>query len=102
MVAYLQGMVGNTKMNEKIINVLLEREARYFVSPTMIAIAYLGQGDHDKVLEWSEKAHKIKDGFRNWLLMTMFEPMHKDQRFIDLLKEFELYDAYTILYSKNE
>lgn len=102
LVAYSQGMVGNMKMNEKIINVLLDREARYFVSPTMIAIAYLGQGNYDKVLEWSEKANSVKDGFRNWLVMNMFEPMHNDQRFIKLLKDFNLYETYKIMHGKND
>ena len=102
LVSYLHAMVGNAQMNEKILEVLLDRESRHFVSPTMIAIAYLGQSNHDKVLEWSEKAHEIKDGFRNWLLMTMFQPMHKDHRFIAMLKKFELYEAYKILYEKDE
>jgi hypothetical protein len=66
----------------------------------MIAIAYLGLGDYNKVLQWAEKACSEQDAWRIWLLMTMFEPMHKDQRFLALLKKFEIYNAYRLMYEK--
>ena len=100
LVAYTYGMLGNTAMTEKITNVLIERENNYYISPTMIAIAYLGIGDHEKVLEWMEKAYIEKDSWYYWLLLTMFEPLYEDPRFIELMKKFNIYTTYQMLYDK--
>ena len=98
MVAYAQGMAGNTDMNKKIINELLIRESQYFVSPTMIAIAYMGQANYENALVWSEKALEVNDAFHVWLLLTLFEPIHGNQRFIEIIKKSKLEEALYKLY----
>ena len=87
-------------MTEKITNTLIERGNKHYVSPTMIAIAYLCLGNHDKVLEWVEKAYIEKNAWFYWLLLTVFEPLQEDPRFIDLLKNFDIYTTFQILYDK--
>ena len=102
LVAYAQGKVGNTQKAEKIINFLVEKQKTQFISPATISLAYLGLGDKEKALQWIEEAYLQQDGFSFWTLLSMFEPLHEDPRFIEMLKKFGIFDAYRILYSTSE
>ena len=102
LVAYAQGKVGNTQKAEKIIHYLVEKQKTQFISPTTIALAYLGLGNKEKAVQWLEESYddSKQDAFLFWTLLSMFEPLHQDQRFIELLNKFDLYATYQLLYEK--
>jgi tetratricopeptide (TPR) repeat protein len=69
---YAQARLGN---QEQALNVAAALTARYeseFVSPTFIALVYLGLGDHQTALEWLDRAIDDRDG---WLPRLVTHPL---------------------------
>ena len=98
LVAYTHGKVGNFSRAKKITDFLVRHSKETYIPPTMIAIAFLGMDDKGKTFEWLEKANHEKDGWINWILLTLFEPLHGDPRFVELLKKSNYYSTYASLY----
>jgi len=65
----------------------LEREEN--PSPYDLAIAYLGLGQHERAIDWLEKAYDARNGHMVYLKEgPRFDPLRDRQRFIDLLARF--------------
>jgi hypothetical protein len=66
---------------------LKEFSKQRYVSPVWMAKIYSGLGDKDKSLEWLKKAYEnrsiVSDSQES---NPMFELLHSDPRFVDLLR----------------
>jgi TolB-like protein/Tfp pilus assembly protein PilF len=74
-----------------ILAQLQQPSLRPFVSPSHLALVYLGLGDGDRVFEWLEKAYEQRS---NYLIYLKVEPLvdglRSDPRFAALLKKMGL------------
>ena len=75
--------VANKKAEaQKVLDRLLTLSRQRFVSSYDVACIYVGLGDHDKAMQWLEKAI---DERSDWLVYLQvdprFDPLHEDQRF---------------------
>ena len=65
--------------------------ARGFIIPTFIARWYLLAGDHDRAMEWLEKAFEVGDpNLPRTGFPAIWDPMRSDPRFQDLLRRMNL------------
>jgi serine/threonine protein kinase/tetratricopeptide (TPR) repeat protein len=65
--------------------------ARGFIIPTFIARWYLLAGDHDRAMEWLEKAFEVGDpNLPRTGFPPIWDPMRSDPRFQDLLRRMNL------------
>ncbi|MGD8866426.1 MAG: protein kinase [Gemmatimonadales bacterium] len=79
---------------EAATRVLQELEARsddQYVGANYIAMIYVGLGDHDRALEWLDRAYQQRDVqlvhlANHWF----FDPLHTDPRFEELLRKIGL------------
>ncbi len=77
---------GMRKKAEEILNDLLDRDKKEYISPTCIAIVYIALGDYENAFRFIERAYKEKD----WLLLRQIsvwegiDLIRSDQRFKDL------------------
>ncbi len=64
---------------------------RPFVSPSHLALVYLGLGDKDRVFEWLEKAYEERVNYLTYLKVEpLFDNLRSDPRFAALLKKMRL------------
>jgi tetratricopeptide (TPR) repeat protein len=85
--AHVHAVSGRHNEARKILNELLERSQRSFVSPTNIAVIYAGLDERESAFAWLEKAF----GERNVGLFTLkvhpvFDGLRSDPRYRDLLR----------------
>jgi TolB-like protein/Tfp pilus assembly protein PilF len=89
--AHAHAVAGNKDEACAILKKLLERSAVAYVSPSSIAVIYVGLGDSEQAFAWLDKAYAIRD---EGLLMVnvhpVFEPLHPDPRFQELLRRMHL------------
>lgn len=76
-VGYAQAKLGD---QEQALNIAAALTARYqseFVSPSFVALVYLGLGDRQTALEWIDRAFDDRDA---WLPRFMLHPLFDDIR----------------------
>jgi hypothetical protein len=57
-----------------------------YVSPSLMAVAYLGVGDRRSMFEWLERAYEERSNFMAFLdVFPFFDPVRDDPRFKDLV-----------------
>jgi CRISPR/Cas system-associated endonuclease Cas3-HD len=62
-----------------------------YVSPYIVAQAYMRTGDQEKALEWLEKAHQEHDsGLVSLAVEPMFDPIRPKARFQEILRQMKL------------
>jgi len=70
---------------------LTEMSRHEYVSPYIIAQAYMRTGDQEKALEWLQKAYREHDsGLVSVAVEPMFDPLRSDARFQELLAQMKL------------
>jgi serine/threonine protein kinase/TolB-like protein/Flp pilus assembly protein TadD len=71
---------------------LLKKESQIkYVSPYEVATQYALMGDRDHAFEWLEKAFEERSGRMEYIKREyLFDPLHSDPRYIDLLKRMGL------------
>ena len=90
---YLYGKAGKIKEAQKILDELLQRSKREYISAYMIAIVYSGMGENDKVFEWLDKAYEERDASQMFLkVYPTFIDLHSDPRWREQLKKRGLVD----------
>jgi serine/threonine-protein kinase len=91
LLAYVLARSGRRSEAERIAAELVARTAREYVSPTMIAIAFLGLGDHARAFQWLNKG---VDEFEKHALELhidpIFEPLRDDPRYRLLLAKMNV------------
>ena len=85
--ALYYAFVGNREDALKSL-ALLQRKG---VSPRLVAVIYTRLGDKDQAFNWLEKAYEEHDALLPFLNVNpMFQPLHSDSRFQDLLRRIGL------------
>ena len=84
--AYAYAMIGNNEA-VKILEELLEKAKRSYVSPYCLALIYTGLGREDEALDWLQKAFVEQSHWRGWLNLTPeFDRLRAHPRFTELLR----------------
>jgi TolB-like protein/Flp pilus assembly protein TadD len=87
--AYAHAVAGNKDQARAILQKLLERSA--YVPPSSIAVIHVGLGDHEQAFAWLDKAYALGDGgLLTVKIHPVFEVLHPDPRFQDLLRRMNL------------
>lgn len=85
--AYAYGRAGKRDDAERLTRRLLHASAERYVSPSLMAVAYLGAGDRDRMFEWLERAYEERSNFMAFLdIFPYFDAVREDPRFSDLLQ----------------
>ena len=82
---------GNREEALKIARQLDEESDQTYASPYYIAAIYIGLLDNEEALRWLERAYSERDAFLTLVKEDpIFEPLHSDPRFQDLLRRMNL------------
>jgi eukaryotic-like serine/threonine-protein kinase len=84
--------LGRRMEAEALLDELMERRARGYVSPTSIAILKVGLGDTIEAFAWLRRAVESHDPFLiyNFVNEPMFDPLKRDPRGAAILREMGL------------
>ncbi len=89
--AYVYAMSGRREDAMKVVDELLERSRKEYISPLLIAWAYIGLGDKDRVFEWLEKAYENRSGDLVYLkFFPVYDVLRSDPRYVTLLQKMGL------------
>jgi serine/threonine-protein kinase len=93
-VAWLGFAYGIARQKEKAQGLLRELEQRFdrsYVSPSLVALVFVGLGDHDGAFQWLEKGYELRDsGLVRFKATPEFDPIRSDPRFADLVRRVGL------------
>ncbi|MDP3774024.1 MAG: tetratricopeptide repeat protein [Gemmatimonadales bacterium] len=74
-----------------ILAQLVERSGREYVSPVAFALLYIGLGDFDRALLWSERAFEERRGWMAYLKVhPVVDPLRSHPRFQELVRRMKL------------
>jgi TolB-like protein/DNA-binding winged helix-turn-helix (wHTH) protein/Tfp pilus assembly protein PilF len=82
---YIYGSAGERDEARKILASEMQRSKREYVSPTNIALLYIGLGDTDRALSWLEKAYREHSPSLAIFGEPIFDDVRSDPRFVDLV-----------------
>jgi TolB-like protein/DNA-binding winged helix-turn-helix (wHTH) protein len=89
--AHAYAVSGDRAAAERILNDLQHLSQHTYVSPWWPAMIYPGLGKNDEAFSWLQKAY---DGHEHDLVFSkvwpMFDPLHSDQRYHDLMRRVGL------------
>ncbi|HXO26235.1 MAG TPA: protein kinase, partial [Thermoanaerobaculia bacterium] len=89
--AILYARAGRQDDARAVMEALFALAQRQFVSPFGIASYYAVTGDHDRALDWLERAHAERDGGLVWLKVhPRLDGLRGESRFRDLLARMRL------------
>jgi len=89
--AQAHGMVGSRDRAREILHQLEQRALTAWVSPYNFAYAYTGLGDHERAMDWLERAVATRTGPVYGLRGTfLFRPLRGHPRFQALLRQMKL------------
>jgi len=88
-IGYLEGLLGNEKIARECLKKLEEkqRESNKIGLYFDFAIVYAGLGDYDKMFEYLYKAYNEKIGGLIFINRRFWKKIHKDKRYLDLLRK---------------
>ena len=90
-IGYVEARSGNPAAARKILQQLLEKSSRQFVSPTCFAELYIGLGDADAAFRYLEMAREQQESFLSFARVAdVFDPVRSDPRFPALLARLGL------------
>jgi tetratricopeptide (TPR) repeat protein len=88
---YYYARSGDKSRAEGLLQDLRALSSRRYVSPTSMALVWVGLGEKDRAFEWLDEAYKMKDPLLSWLKIdSVFEPLRSDRRYFELLKNVNL------------
>jgi eukaryotic-like serine/threonine-protein kinase len=91
LIAHVYAVSNRHDEARRILAQLKDEAKRTYVSPYLIAGVHAGLGEKDQALVWLEKAAGEQDiGIRALNRDPVFDSLHSDSRFIDLLRRFRL------------
>ena len=86
-------MLGNTAGADATLQELIDKHASHMAA--QIAEVYAYRGDVEATFEWLERAYETSDpGIISSLLVSPFEILHDDPRWLEFLEKIELADAW--------
>lgn len=84
--------VGDGRKAQSIAAVLSDRYTTSYASAVWIAFLQLGLGDHERALEWLERAYEDHDSWVRALRYAFFDEIRSTPRFQDILQRLGLAD----------
>jgi hypothetical protein len=82
---------GRAEEAKAIMEVLLKRAGRQFVSPYGVASYFAVAGDLPQALDWLERAYEQRDGTLVWIKVhPRLDPLRGEPRFRELLTKMKL------------
>jgi serine/threonine-protein kinase len=88
---YVLGRAGKTDEARAILQNLLARAERGYVSPVAFATIHLGLGDTQAALDWTERAYAERRGWLAYLRVNpLLDPLRGEPRFEALMKKMRL------------
>jgi tetratricopeptide (TPR) repeat protein len=89
--AHTLGKAGRTADARKVLDDMTELATRKYVAPYFLAGIHIGLGEHDRAIEYLEKAYEEHS---HWLIYLHIDPsvddLRDDRRFQDLLRRVGL------------
>lgn len=87
---YLYGLSGRKEESLRVLSQLEEMSSEMYVPENGRAVIYVGLGNNEKAIEWLQKAYEQRC-FLTWLKVEpIFDPLHGDLRFQDLIADLYL------------
>jgi serine/threonine-protein kinase len=88
---YVLGRAGKEAEARAILRALEMEAERDYVSPVSFATLYLGLGEPDRVLDWTERAYEERRGWLAYLKVNpILDPVRGKPRFEALVKKMKL------------
>ena len=88
---FLQTVLGEHQTGREILNELLEKRARSYISAVNIASCFAALGDTGEALSWLETGLRERDPNITWLKIDKeFALLRKEPRFTDILRQINL------------
>jgi TolB-like protein/class 3 adenylate cyclase len=88
---YNEAKLGNRGQAFEHLSWLLEKFSAPYVSPTFIAVVYIGLEDYDKAIEWLQRGYDLQDDWlRSLKIQLLFDPIRGRPEFQELLKKIGL------------
>jgi tetratricopeptide (TPR) repeat protein len=88
---YAYGVAGQTYEARQILDELKGLSTKGYISPNHLAVVHAGLGEKDQALEYLEKTYQERDEMQRFIrLSPIFDNLHSDPRFIDLLRRVGL------------
>jgi TolB-like protein/Tfp pilus assembly protein PilF/tRNA A-37 threonylcarbamoyl transferase component Bud32 len=87
----VEAATGRRAEARKIVDELIERRAREYIDPTLIAYIYIALGDKDQAFAWLDRGYQERAGNIPWMhIEPKFDPIRSDPRFADLVRRIGL------------
>jgi len=88
---HTSGLAGNKKEARRILKQLLALSDRLYVSPSQVALVYVGLGEKERAFEWLERAYRNRCAELVELKVDpRFQVLHSDPRFASLVRRVGL------------
>jgi len=83
LLGHLYGKVGRKDEALQILSQLRQAREQRYVEAYILAIVYLGVGDHNEAVNWLEQGYRDRDGFNIAVIRVdpFLDPLHGDSRF---------------------
>jgi TolB-like protein/Flp pilus assembly protein TadD/predicted Ser/Thr protein kinase len=89
--AHAYGRTGEVTKAHEILSSLTRRDTAGYVSPSNVAIGYIGIGDYEAALKWLENAYVEHSQALTYLKVdSVYDPLRSDPRFADLVRRVGL------------
>jgi tetratricopeptide (TPR) repeat protein len=86
-----EALSGNTAAAHKLLEELTLRSQDQYVPAFSIALIYIGLGEHDRALDWLERAYQDRSAYMVYAKTDpMLDPLRSDPQFISLLHRMRL------------
>jgi TolB-like protein/Tfp pilus assembly protein PilF len=91
MLGHAYAVSGKKDEAQKVLDELIKLSQQEYALSYFIAMIYTGLGEKDQAFEWLQKAYEERSDFLLDLNITpVFDSLHSDPRFIELLKKVGL------------
>src|SRR5580700_10313088 len=91
LLGYAEALSGNTAAAHKLLEELTLRSRDQYVPAFSIALIYIGLGEHDRALDWLERAYQDRSAYMVYAKTDpMLDPLRSDPQFISLLHRMRL------------
>ena len=83
LLGHLYGKIGRKDEALQILSQLRQAREQRYVEAYVLAIVYLGVGDHNEAVNWLEQGYRDRDGFNIAVIRVdpFLAPLHGDPRF---------------------